>query len=186
MKEIEKLRIGHRLPSSKKQLKEKGSAICTTFQEEVKGKSTRSILAQCWHRSERQLAKESYVIKAAENNPTQFGEIISQVDNEKKPVDSAYKEIKDELWRAQQLIDTEKLTNSFLAAPDKCQLVEGEFRKMSKSIASNSVLLIFTDPPYDEAHLWVYEPLGKIAARVPENWGFAYLLHQPTQAVRNR
>ena len=34
---------------------------------------------------------------------------------------------------------------------------------MSKEIEFDSVSLIFTDPPYDEAHLWVYEPLGKIA-----------------------
>ena len=106
LKEIEKLRIGHRLSKG-------SSANCTTFQNLCKGKSTRSILAQWWHKGERQLAKERYIINAAENNPTQFGEIISQVDNGKKPVDSAYKEVKDELWRAQQLIDTEKLRISF-------------------------------------------------------------------------
>ena len=55
--------------------------------------------------------------------------------------------------------------------------MEGDFRKMSKSISSNSVSLIFTDPPYDGVYLWVYKPLGKIAPG-PENWRFAYLLHQ--------
>ena len=105
-------------------------------------------------------------MNAAENNPTQFGEVISQVDNGKKPVDRAYKEIKDELWRAQQLADTAELTNSFLASKDQCQLLEGDFREMSKIIANDSIDLIFTDPPYKDENIWMYEPLGEIAARV--------------------
>ena len=43
---------------------------------------------------------------------------------------------------------------------------------MSKQIASNSIPLIFTDPPYDEAHIWIYEPLGEIGNRILKPGGF--------------
>ena len=53
-----------------------------------------------------------------------------------------------------------------MSAPDKCQLLEGDFRERSKNISTDSTDLIFTDPPYIEKVLWVYEPLGEIANKV--------------------
>jgi hypothetical protein len=81
-------------------------------------------------------------------------------------VDGAYKEVRDEMWRIQQLADTEKLCCSFLEADHKCQLFEGDFRISSKNIVTGSVSLIFTDPPYDRKSLHLYKDLVDVAFRV--------------------
>lgn len=52
----------------------------------------------------------------------------------------------------------------------------GDFRKLGKVVADNSVDLIFTDPPYDKEAAPLYADLAEFAARVlrPGGWCLAY------------
>ena len=54
---------------------------------------------------------------------------------------------------------------------DNCKLILGDFREKGKEIEDNSIDLIFTDPPYSEQYLYLYEDLARLAIRGPETWG---------------
>ena len=49
---------------------------------------------------------------------------------------------------------------------DDCGVITGDFRKIAKTIADNSVDLIFTDPPYCLKDIPIYGDLAEVAARV--------------------
>ena len=49
---------------------------------------------------------------------------------------------------------------------ENIELLEGDFRDVSKLIADNSIDLIFTDPPYDEKSVPLYQDLANLAMRV--------------------
>jgi DNA modification methylase len=51
------------------------------------------------------------------------------------------------------------------------QIKHGDFRDKCKEIADNSIPLLLTDPPYDEASLPLYKDLGKEAIRILVNGG---------------
>ena len=55
--------------------------------------------------------------------------------------------------------EREKETNN-------CKLILGDFREKGKEIEDNSIDLIFTDPPYSEQYLYLYEDLARLAVRV--------------------
>jgi ParB-like chromosome segregation protein Spo0J len=48
---------------------------------------------------------------------------------------------------------------------DNCKLILGDFRQKGKEIEDNSVDLIFTDPPYSEQYLYLYDDLARLAVR---------------------
>ena len=77
-----------------------------------------------------------------------------------------YGDLRDEIDLKKRIDLNEKLQCDFLSSPDQCKLLTGDFREMSKQIESNSIPLIFTDPPYRDADIWMYEPAGKIANRI--------------------
>jgi len=54
------------------------------------------------------------------------------------------------------------------------QIITGDARELSSSIPSDSIDIIFTDPPYPQAYLYLYEWLGKEAARVLKPGGFLF------------
>jgi len=58
-----------------------------------------------------------------------------------------------------------------ISLPKGCDLRHGDFREASKTIPDNSIELIFTDPPYDEQSLPLYEDLGHLAERVLKKGG---------------
>ena len=72
LEEIEKHRIGHRIS------KKERVANCTPFQDEHRGKKTRSIVADLTGISERQLSKEKLIIKAAQADIIKFGPIVQK------------------------------------------------------------------------------------------------------------
>lgn len=45
-------------------------------------------------------------------------------------------------------------------------MILGDFREKGKEIEDNSIDLIFTDPPYSEQYLYLYEDLARLAIRV--------------------
>lgn len=60
-----------------------------------------------------------------------------------------------------------------------CQIHIGDFREIGSQVLDDSVDLIFTDPPYDENSITLYEDMAKFAARVlrPGGWCLAYSGH---------
>lgn len=82
--------------------------------------------------------------------------MIGKIDSGKFPVDSAYKLVKNELWKARQIAENKLTETSFnkLASNDQIRLLEGDFRKVTlQEIKASSVDMIFTDPPYDRQSL---------------------------------
>jgi len=61
----------------------------------------------------------------------------------------------------------------------------GDFIQACSSIADSSIDLIFTDPPYDDESVWMYEPLATIAARILKPGGslITYAGHHALPAV---
>jgi 16S rRNA G966 N2-methylase RsmD len=159
LEEIERQRLGHRV--SKERV-----ANCTPFQNEQKGRKSRTIAAAFTGISERQISKEQFITKAARDNPSKFSGLIGKIDSGKFPVDSAYKLIKDELWKAKQIAENKLTETSFnkIASNDQIRLLEGDFRKVAlQEIKASSVDIIFTDPPYDRQSLSLYRDLATIA-----------------------
>jgi predicted methyltransferase len=54
---------------------------------------------------------------------------------------------------------------------DNVKLFQGDFRSRAREIPDNSIDLILTDPPYDQASLLLYRDLGILAARVLKDGG---------------
>ena len=50
-------------------------------------------------------------------------------------------------------------------------MILGDFREKGKEIEDNSIDLIFTNPPYSEQYLYLYEDLARLAIRGTETWG---------------
>ena len=49
---------------------------------------------------------------------------------------------------------------------DEAKIITGDFRDIMASMADESVDMIFTDPPYDEASIPLYGDMARLAARV--------------------
>ena len=49
---------------------------------------------------------------------------------------------------------------------DEAKIITGDFRDIMESMADESVDMIFTDPPYDEASIPLYGDMARLAARV--------------------
>lgn len=158
LEEIEKLRIGHR--------KGKGAKLAP-FQNEHKNKKSRDIVAQLTGISHGQLTKEKLIVKAAKDNPDKFAILISKIDSGKISVDGAYKEVRDESWRAQQLAENGKHQATDTDTNKSHLLLEADIKGLaSKSWEKGKVDLIFADPPYDRKSLPLYKDLAKLAAKV--------------------
>ena len=50
--------------------------------------------------------------------------------------------------------------------PNDCGVITGDFYEYAKTMADNSVDLIFTDPPYDRKSVYLYGKLAEVGARV--------------------
>ncbi len=100
------------------------------------------------------MAKEKFIVEASKVNPTKFGILIPKIDSGKLSVDTVYKEIKDELWKQKQIVESQKLQLAFSTANamnEQLCLLEGDCRKIAlQELKPNSVDLVFTDPPYDK------------------------------------
>jgi 16S rRNA G966 N2-methylase RsmD len=79
-------------------------------------------------------------------------------------IDKVFKNMKKDELRAEL---TEKArTQTKIDLPDGIKLIHGDFIEKSKEIADDSIDLIFTDPPYDKEHVYLYGELAKVAQRV--------------------
>ena len=68
--------------------------------------------------------------------------------------------------------ELESVTTKIRETPPGIRTILGDFREVGSQIESGIVDLVFTDPPYGEEGLDLWEPLGKMAARVLKDGGY--------------
>ena len=96
--------------------------------------------------------------------PNQLGSLRG-VASGKIKVDKAYNQVK----RFQRIKEAEAHVKNDLKGLDPSELFDLQFGNMEtlgENIPDNSVDLIFTDPPYNEASLSLYADLARLADRV--------------------
>ena len=80
-----------------------------------------------------------------------------------KNVDKTHNKLKKEKKRE----DLKSIKTNIELPPEICKLFCNDFTKIdSETIPDNSIDLIFTDPPYGEQYLYLYEDLARLAVRV--------------------
>jgi ParB-like chromosome segregation protein Spo0J len=77
-------------------------------------------------------------------------------------INKVYNEVNKEKERQKRYTTAAQLPK----LPGGAKIVHGDFRDKCKEIADNSIPLLPTDPPYDEASLPLYKDLGREAMRV--------------------
>lgn len=105
-------------------------------------------------------AKAAAVVDAAEREPDVYGDLPDKMDTTGK-VDSIYKEAQARQRAADIARKTPALHGQF-----GITIRRGDFRNVLADVASQSVKIILTDPPYGKKYLDLWDDLGKFAARV--------------------
>lgn len=120
---------------------------------------TRDIVAKQVGFGERTLKKAEEIVDAADQDP-KYQIYVDEMDSG-KPVRKVHKKMIIDIKR-------EKLIKSIPHSelPKNCDLRLGDFREKAKDIPDNSVDLIFTDPPYGNDSIPLYEDLAILASRV--------------------
>jgi 16S rRNA G966 N2-methylase RsmD len=95
-----------------------------------------------------------------------LAEILDKVDKGTMKVDKGYKQIKNEQTRQEKIARLKHDTALSKLLPNNVDLRYGDFREKLKDIPDDSIDLIFTDPPYDEQSLPLYNDLIEVASRV--------------------
>jgi len=134
---------------------------------QVKGTKTRDKISAYTGVSSNSLRKEREILKEAEINP-KFLELVKNIDNphSRDTTNSVYLKL-SKLNKKRELVKKTKETQIIL--PDTITLYNQEFQ--TSPIKDNSISLIFTDPPYHDEYLSLFEDLAKQAARVLKDGG---------------
>jgi len=93
-------------------------------------------------------------------------EIKQALHEKKKTINEVYQKIKKEEKKKELQA---KLRQTQINLPKTVQLHNKDFRKLT--LPKNKISLIFTDPPYAEEYLYLYEELGKQAFQVLRDGG---------------
>jgi DNA methylase/ParB-like nuclease domain len=96
-------------------------------------------------------------------------ELKDKVRSGKVTINKAYSQLQKEQKRKQLLLLAK--SEPAISFPEGVKLIEGDFVEYSKDIPSNSIDLIFTDPPYGEEHLHIYKSLFEVARKVLKDDG---------------
>jgi len=94
-------------------------------------------------------------------------EVIEKLCNRKARIDKVYKILKKQEKEKELLARTKELGGKL--PPSSCSLIHGDFRE--QYVPNNSVDLIFTDPPYANESLSLYDDLAKVAVRSLKDGG---------------
>jgi len=62
------------------------------------------------------------------------------------------------------------------------ELLQGDMRELGKKIPDNSIDMIFTDPPYDEKSLYLYDELAFLSSRILKE-GASLVFYAPNQQL---
>jgi len=141
----------------------------------------RERIAKSTRVSYKTLSKIEEIVKAAEQNPKQFGQLPKKIDSRQMSVFKASKLIERESKKQELLKKARAEANC--NNNDKLKLFQGDFRDVCrKQIPDDSIYLIFTDPPYDKKHLQLYATLGTEGFRMLREGG-SLLTYAPHYAL---
>ena len=103
------------------------------------------------------LKKAEQIVTAAEQNPERYQPLLDKIDSKQLSVDKAHNKLKKEKKRE----ELKSIKTNIELPPENCKLFCNDFTKIdSETIPDNSIDLIFTDPPYGEQSLYLYEDLA--------------------------
>ena len=163
--EIDEFFRGREEAEAKDRQKRKPRSSVVTESDGNKHESTSAFkIAQKVGISDRQLEKIR-TIKNASTECDYTKDIWKKVSSGKVKVDKGYNQVK----RFQRIKEAEKfVSNSLksLSASEIFDLQFGDMKSLGENIADNSIDMIFTDPPYNEASLSLYGDLARLADRV--------------------
>jgi ParB-like chromosome segregation protein Spo0J len=109
------------------------------------------------------IKKAEEIVTAAEQTPERYQPLLDKIDSKQLSVDKAYNKLNKEKKRE----ELKSIKTNIEIPPENCKLFCNDFTKIdSETIPDNSIYLIFTDPPYGEQYLYLYEYLARLAGRV--------------------
>ena len=125
--------------------------------------------------SSKTLIKKRKIEKKAEEDP-EIARLWQEAINGECSLDSVYRRVIEKEARAnvRPIIEEGKVKIEDLA---NVTILHGDFREVLKSIPSNSIDLIFTDPPYSEKYLDLVKDLFLLASRVLKPSGFLAVMY---------
>ena len=89
-----------------------------------------------------------------------------KLDKGKSTINKEYNKTRKDQKRAEFISQMKSLEcNDKKIKTDNYKLILGDFREKGKEIEDKSIDLIFTDPPYPEQYLYLYEDLARLALR---------------------
>jgi ParB family chromosome partitioning protein len=122
---------------------------------------TRDIVAKQVGFGERTLKKAEEIVDAADQD-SKYQIYVDEMDSG-KPIHKVHKKYKKD----QKKEELKSIKTNIELPPESCKLFCNDFTKIdSETIPDNSIDLIFTDPPYGEQYLYIYEDLARLAVRV--------------------
>jgi 16S rRNA G966 N2-methylase RsmD len=135
----------------------------------------REKLAKRFHVSNKTISKIKQ-IKEATKNDTEIAKLWQEALQKRRSVDSVYRRLKEKEARAsiKPIVEEGKVKAEDLA---KVTILHGEFQEVLKDIQSDSIDLIFTDPPYAEKHLDLVKDLFLLASRVLKPSGYLAIMY---------
>jgi 16S rRNA G966 N2-methylase RsmD len=148
----------------KRKPKSSSDPVCVGNLPRQNVQRSREIIAQRVGISDRTLEKIR-TIREASTEGDFTKEVWKKVASGKVKVDKGYNQVK----RFQRIKEAEAHVKNDLKKLDPSELFNLQFGKMEtlgENIPDNSVDMIFTDPPYNEASLSLYADLAKLADRV--------------------
>ena len=111
-------------------------------------------------------------IKLTQFNQYEYGFKHGSADQRQKLLaglvkpNKLYGQLRNNAFLKKQIALNKKLNKQFLKATSQTTLWVGDCMEQYLKIEPNSINLIHTDPPYDEAHIYLYDGLGKISMEV--------------------
>ena len=154
---------------AKERQKRKPKSNFVTESDGNKHESTSAFkIAQKTGISERQLEKIR-TIKEASTEGDFTKEVWKKVAAGKIKVDKGYNQVK----RFHRIKEAEIFVKNDLKGLNPSELFDlqfGDMKSLGENIPDNSVDLIFTDPPYNEASLSLYADLARLADKSTQTW----------------
>ena len=166
----------------------KSNSVSEDFADKNKGRSS-SKIAERVGVSDRTLEKIR-TIKEASTEGDFTKEVWKKVAAGKIKVDKGYNQVK-RFQRIKEVEISVKTSLKSLSASEIFDLQFGDMKSLGENIADNSIDLIFTDPPYNEASLSLYADLARLADRVLKPGGSLityvdhYALFKINDLIRN-
>ena len=136
-------------------------------QRRDKGKKSRDVIAEYAGLSHNTISKLEEIEEEAKTNP-KFAKLFDAIDNNENKTTTNSVYIKLKKLKKKRVRD-EQIQNEQTILPKSVTLHNCKFQKAP--IPNKSISLIFTDPPYHDEYLSLFEDLAKHASRVLKDGG---------------